>query len=118
MILDDQRLRIFEAVARERSFTVAARKLGLTQPAISQCIADLEKRTGSVLFDRQRGAVTLTPRGETFKLFADRILRNYEDLDVVFTDYEAFASVAEKLNSIKDEPSFHLFKDILSDKGL
>jgi molybdate transport repressor ModE-like protein len=118
MILDDQRLRIFEAVARERSFTVAARKLGLTQPAVSQCIADLEKRTGSVLFDRQRGAVTLTPRGETFKLFADRILRNYEDLDVVFTDYEAFASVAEKLNSIKDEPSFHLFKDILSDKGL
>lgn len=118
MILDDQRLRIFEAVARERSFTVAARKLGLTQPAVSQCIADLEKRTGSVLFDRQRGAVTLTPRGETFKLFADRILRNYEDLDVVFTDYEAFASIAEKLNSIKDEPSFHLFKDILSDKGL
>jgi DNA-binding transcriptional LysR family regulator len=118
MILDDQRLRIFEAVARERSFTVAARKLGLTQPAVSQCIADLEKRTGSVLFDRQRGAVTLTPRGETFKLFADRILRHYEDLDVVFTDYEAFASVAEKLNSIKDEPSFHLFKDILSDKGL
>ena len=117
MILDDQRLRIFEAVARERSFTVAARKLGLTQPAVSQCIADLEKRTGSVLFDRQRGAVTLTPRGETFKLFADRIIRNYEDLDVVFTDYEAFASVAEKLNSIKDEPSFHLFKDILSDKG-
>ena len=117
MILDDQRLRIFEAVARERSFTVAARKLGLTQPAVSQCIADLEKRTGSVLFDRQRGAVTLTPRGETFKLFADRILRNYEDLDVVVTDYEAFASVAEKLNSIKDEPSFHLFKDILSDKG-
>lgn len=117
MILDDQRLRIFEAVARERSFTVAARKLGLTQPAVSQCIADLEKRTGSVLFDRQRGAVTLTPRGETFKLFADRILRNYEDLDVVFTDYEAFASVAEKLNSIKNEPSFHLFKDILSDKG-
>ena len=117
MILDDQRLRIFEAVARERSFTVAARKLGLTQPAVSQCIADLEKRTGSVLFDRQRGAVTLTPRGETFKLFADRILRNYEDLDVVFTDYEAFASGAEKLNSIKNEPSFHLFKDILSDKG-
>ena len=115
MILDDQRLRIFEAVARERSFTVAARKLGLTQPAVSQCIADLEKRTGSVLFDRQRGAVTLTPRGETFKLFADRILKDYEDLNVVFADYEAFASVAQKLNAIKDEPSFRVFKDILSD---
>lgn len=114
MILDDQRLRIFEAVARERSFTVAARKLGLTQPAVSQCIADLEKRTGSVLFERQRGDVRLTPRGETFRLFAGRILKGYEDLHAVFSDYEAFASVAETLNSIKDEPSFSLFKDILS----
>ena len=115
MMLDDQRLRIFEAVARERSFTAAAHKLGLTQPAVSQCISDLEKKTGGLLFDRQRGAVTLTPRGETFKLFADRILKDYEDLNVVFADYEAFASVAQKLNAIKDEPSFRVFKDILSD---
>ena len=115
MILEDQRLKIFEAVARERSFTAAARKLGLTQPAVSQCIADLEKRIGDALFDRQRGAVTLTPRGETFRIFATRILKDYEDLDVVFSDYEAFASVAEKLNAIKDEPSFRIFKEILSD---
>ena len=114
-MLEDQRLNIFEAVAREQSFTIAARKLGLSQPAVSQCISDLEKKTGGLLFDRQRGAVTLTPRGETFKLFADRILKDYEDLNVVFTDYEAFASVAQKLNAIKDEPSFRVFKDILSD---
>lgn len=114
MVLDDQRLRIFDAVARERSFTGAARRLGLSQSAVSQCIADLEKRSGCVLFDRQRGAVTLTPRGETFRLFAARILKAYEDLDVVFSDYEAFADIADKLNSIKDEPAFYLFKDILS----
>lgn len=117
-MLEDQRLKVFEAVARERSFTQAARKLGLTQSAVSQCIADLEKKAGVRLFERQRGAVTLTSPGETFRLFSNRILKNYEDLNVVFADYEAFASVAEKLNSIKDEPSFHLFKDILSDKGL
>ena len=114
MILDDQRLRIFEAVARERSFTGAARRLGLSQSAVSQCIADLEKRSGALLFNRQKGAVTLTPQGETFRLFAARIVKAYEDLDVVFSDYEAFAGIADKLNSIKDEPAFYLFKDILS----
>ena len=115
MMLDDQRLKIFKAVAEQGSFTQAARQLGLSQPAVSQCISDLEKKTGGLLFDRQRGAVTLTPRGETFKLFADRILKDYEDLNVIFADYEAFASVAQKLNAIKDEPSFRVFKDILSD---
>lgn len=114
MVLDDQRLRIFDAVARERSFTGAARRLGLSQSAVSQCIADLEKRSGALLFNRQKGAVALTPRGETFRLFAARILKAYEDLDVVFSDYEAFADIADKLNSIKDEPAFYLFKDILS----
>ena len=110
-MLEDQRLKIFEAVARERSFTVAARRLGLSQPAVSQCIADLEKKTGEILFNRQRGAVSLTPQGETFRLFATRILKDYEDLNVVFADYEAFASVAERLNALKEEPSFRLFKD-------
>ena len=112
-MLEDQRLKIFEAVARERNFTAAARKLGLSQPAVSQCIADLEKKTGAVLFNRQRGAVSLTPQGETFCLFATRILKDYEDLNVVFADYEAFADVAERLNAIKDEPSFPLFLDLL-----
>ena len=114
MILDDQRLRIFEAVARERSFTAAARKLGLTQPAVSQCIADLEKRTGVALFERQRGDVSLKHQGEPFRLFAARILKDYEDLDAVFNDYEAFANLAEKIRSIQDDPAFYLFKDSLS----
>ena len=113
-MLEDQRLIIFEAVAREGSFTVAARKLGVSQPAVSQCVADLEKKTGARLFDRQRGAVTLTPQGETFRLFAARILKGYEDLHLVFSDYEAFASVARKVNALRDEPAFPLFKDVLT----
>ena len=114
MMLEDQRLNIFEAVAREQSFTVAARKLGLSQPAVSQCIAELERKVGERLFDRQRGAVTLTPAGETFRLFAARIRKDYEDLNTVFSDYEAFASVAERLTALRKEPSFPLLRDLLS----
>ena len=114
MMLEDQRLIIFEAVARERSFTVAARKLGMSQSAVSHCVAELEKKTGVRLFDRQRGDVSLTPQGETFRLYADRIRKDYEDLNVVFSDYEAFASLADKVNALKGEPAFYLFKDCLS----
>jgi DNA-binding transcriptional LysR family regulator len=40
------RLRAFVEVYRQRSFTTAARNLGLTQPAISQQIASLEETIG------------------------------------------------------------------------
>lgn len=113
MILEDTRLKVFLAVAAHRSFTVAARKLELSQSAVSQCIADLEKRAGRTLFVRTKGDVSLTPEGETFRIFAERIVKCYEDLDVVFNDYDAYASVAQQLASLRSEPAFTLFKDKL-----
>ena len=56
-MLEDFRLKVFMAVVHERSFTKAASVLGITQPSVSQNIADLEKMTGRKLFDRQKGAV-------------------------------------------------------------
>ena len=56
-MLEDFRLRVFMAVAEEGSFTKAAASLGVTQPAVSQNIADLEKVTGQKLFERMRGEV-------------------------------------------------------------
>ena len=113
-MLEDQRLKIFREVEQRGSFTIAAQRLEMSQSAVSQCIAELEKKLGVSLFNRSRQGCTLTPEGRTFKVFADRIIKDYEDLAVVFSDYEAFASVAERLNALKDEPTFYLFKDILS----
>ena len=62
-MLDDFRLRVFMMVAAEGSFTRAAQHLGVSQPAVSQNIAELEKQVGAVLFERKRGEVTLTPEG-------------------------------------------------------
>ena len=42
-VLEDFRLRIFMAVAEKGSFTLAAKALGVSQPAVSQNIAELEK---------------------------------------------------------------------------
>ena len=83
-MLEDTRLKIFMAVADEGSFTRAAYLMGITQPAVSQNIAELERETGRILFERGKGAVTLTPDGERFRVHADRILREHAALDTAF----------------------------------
>ncbi len=58
--------RLFQEVARQRSFSVAARSLGVTQSAISQRVSQLEKRLGVELFDRSVRPLVLTPAGEAY----------------------------------------------------
>lgn len=48
----------------------AGEALGMTQPAISKALAELETILGVALFDRTRRAMSLTPTGETFVSFA------------------------------------------------
>ncbi len=52
---------VFEAVWSLGSYTKAARQLGITQPAVSQNIAELEKELGVVLFTRVAGNPTEDP---------------------------------------------------------
>lgn len=73
-MLEDFRLKVFMEVARQKSFTKAAAALGVTQPAISQNIAELEKGLGVRLFDRLKGETVLTPEGEVFSSYAERLL--------------------------------------------
>ena len=83
-MLDDFRLRVFMMVATEGSFTRAAQHLGVSQPAVSQNIAELEKQVGAVLFDRKRGEVSLTAEGYVFKDYAAKILHWYDAADALF----------------------------------
>ncbi|TQX84021.1 MULTISPECIES: LysR family transcriptional regulator [Rhizobium] len=54
----------FLAVARERSFTKAAAKLGISQSGLSHTIRDLEERLGVRLLTRTTRSVSPTPEGE------------------------------------------------------
>lgn len=56
-------LRYFQAAAEELSFSKAARRLRVAQPALSRAIKDLETHLGAVLFTRSRQGVALTPAG-------------------------------------------------------
>lgn len=83
-MFEDFRLRVFVQVAATGNFTAAARALGVSQPAISQHIAELEKSAGGKLFERGRGSVSLTGRGRLFLEHAERILTEYKRLDGAF----------------------------------
>lgn len=63
------------AVAEEASFTRAAARAHVAQPAISQQIAQLERELGEKLFDRSDRKVRLTPAGEAFLPFARSALQ-------------------------------------------
>ncbi len=59
-------VRAFETTARLGSFTAAARETGLTQPAISQRIGNLEHQLGTKLFVRKTRTIHLTTEGEAW----------------------------------------------------
>lgn len=76
--MEFRQLRYFATVARELSFTRAAAKLRVAQPAISRQIRQLEDELGVRLFDRTKSRVQLTANGQTFLTEAEDLLRQSE----------------------------------------
>lgn len=72
--MDTQNLRAFVAVADGSSFSAAAEKLHVTQPAISKRIHMLEQQLDTLLFDRIGRQVSLTEAGRTLLPHARQIL--------------------------------------------
>lgn len=73
-MLDLRRLTVLRAVAREGSFSAAARALDYTQPAVSHHIARLEEEIGTPLLHRTSRGVRLTEAGEALVEHADVVL--------------------------------------------
>jgi DNA-binding transcriptional LysR family regulator len=63
-MLEPRRLLTFREVARRGSFSRAAEALALTQPAVSQQVAALEREAGATLMHRRPGGLALTEVGE------------------------------------------------------
>ena len=67
-------IRHFAAVAETGSFTKAAIRAAVSQPALSASIAKLEEELGVKLFHRSPKSVTLTPAGRRFDMTAQEVL--------------------------------------------
>jgi DNA-binding transcriptional LysR family regulator len=89
---DASDLLAFLAVARERSFTRAAAKLGMTQSGLSQIIRNLEERLGVRLLNRTTRSVTPTQAGE----------RLFQSIGPKFTEMDADLAA---LSELREKPA-------------
>lgn len=113
-MIEDFRLKVFSAVANLGSFTAAAKVLGVSQPAVSQNIADLERFAGARLLYRNRSGVELTAKGRELLSQAEVILRECSKLENEFRAPGSILIKGVQLNSrvcnilVKD----HRFEDL------
>ena len=71
--MNHAQLRAFHAVAGEGGFTAAARRLGLTQPAVTLQVRALEQAQGISLFHRRGRRVALTDTGRQLYALTRRL---------------------------------------------
>ncbi|HEV2592996.1 MAG TPA: selenium metabolism-associated LysR family transcriptional regulator [Gaiellaceae bacterium] len=78
--MDTKQLQAFVAVVERRSFSQAAERLGVTQPAVSLQVQALEKRLGTQLLDRSGRRVEPTEAGMRLYRGAQRLLALEEEI--------------------------------------
>ena len=71
--MSDKRLLVFYTVAKVLSFTKAAKKLHMTQPAVTFQVRQLEEKFDLKLFDRKQNRIYLTEAGQKAFYYADKI---------------------------------------------
>lgn len=90
--MEDFRLKVFYAVAKNQSFTKAANELFITQPAITKHIKTLEQSLGLRLFNRKGNNIILTQPGEVLFKYATKIFAIYQEALNELTTYKSEVS--------------------------
>lgn len=113
-----QQLMGFVSVAETKNYSQSAKKLYLTQPALSNQIKSLEKELGYELFKRTSKGIELTPAGETFIVEARYMIAHFEKakknlyltqklgtqkLRMGYTDYDIWAPLKPALAQLKKQ---------------
>lgn len=78
-----QQLRYVKAVVEEGSFVAAANRCVVTQPTLSNGVAQLEMELGNRLFRRTTRSVRLTPYGEQLLPYISEVLRAFDELTMM-----------------------------------
>jgi DNA-binding transcriptional LysR family regulator len=82
------KLRAFYVTSQEGGFLRAAKRLGLTQPAVTKAVKLLEEQSGVVLFVRHSRGVTLTRQGQILAQFCETLFLKVRDVEKKLTSKE------------------------------
>ncbi|HEY9720851.1 MAG TPA: LysR family transcriptional regulator [Oscillatoriaceae cyanobacterium] len=94
-----ERLTTFIAAADTMNFTQAARRLHLSQSAVSQQMRELEEDLGVTLFERRGRGLMLTPAGETLRTRGQALLREAAGLRSELTAFRGLAQGVLRLGA-------------------
>lgn len=83
-----RQLKVFEAVARHRSFSRAADELHLTQPAVSTQVRKLEDHAGLPLFEQLGKKIHLTPAGAQMLQCSREIIQKFQEAEEVMAQFK------------------------------
>lgn len=107
-------LRTFVAIIEQRGFSAAARELGISQPAVSQQVKQMEKELDVALLQRgRRESIEVTPCGEAFLDFAHTTLAAYDKL-LVELDRRRDVVAGELKLAASTTPGEYLVPQLLS----
>lgn len=93
--------RLFLAVAREGSFSRAAKALCMSQPPLSAQISKLEEALGAPLFQRTKKGVRLTPQGEGLKPLCEKLFSQVDDFEAGVQGVMAGSAGSIKVGAIR-----------------
>ena len=84
--MDVAQLKMFTAVAEEKSFTAAAERLHVSQSAVSRQLKLLEEELGTLLFHRGKRGASLTDSGQILLAAAHRIAQEIQDVSAQISE--------------------------------
>jgi len=83
-----RQLKVFEAVARHRSFSRAAEELHLTQPAVSTQVSKLVEHAGLPLFEQLGKKIHLTPAGVQMLQSSREIIQKFQEAEEAMAQFK------------------------------
>ena len=112
--MDLHHLKVFQAAARNASFTAAGRELSLSQSTVSLHIKQLEEEFGCLLFLRSRKRVTLSDAGAVLLPYVERTFADLKNAELAVREFSTLQRGTIRLG-VGATTLIYLFPKILSD---
>jgi len=104
-----RKLQIFVDLSKTLNYTETAENFYTTQGNISKQILALEKEWQVTLFKRAHRKIEMTPQAKLILSDAQKILADYDTLQIKLADYQAAQNSLIELHTIPTMPSYHSF---------